>query len=222
MKFTDKLWKNITPIYEAILAHPFNRELIEGTLSTGRFLFYIQQDSLYLVDYCRALTLLAGRCPDPHIMEDFICLAQGVIAGERGMQDEFFKIYGIQTPAQQQCPSCFMYTNYLISTVTSRTYPQAVAAVLPCFWIYREVGSHIFMNAGKGNPYRKWIDTYSSEEFSVSADKAIEITNAVAAAFPARMGQMEEAFETAARLEWMFWDSAYRGESWRPFFMNEQ
>jgi thiaminase/transcriptional activator TenA len=27
---------------------------------------------------------------------------------------------------------------------------------------------------------------------------------------------MEEAFVTSTRLEWMFWDSAYRMENWQP------
>jgi thiaminase/transcriptional activator TenA len=222
MTFTDKLWKSATPIFEEILTHPFNRELMDGTLSTERFLFYIQQDSLYLMDYGRSLSLLAGRCPDPHTMADFLRLAEEVMAGERGMQDEFFKIYGITTPQQQQCPVCFTYTNYLIAAAINKSYEEAVAAVLPCFWIYREVGKHIFMNAVKGNPYRKWIDTYASEEFSASVEKAIEITNAAAEASPAHMGLMEAAFETAVRLEWMFWDSCYRRESWPPFLPEQQ
>jgi thiaminase/transcriptional activator TenA len=217
MQFTDKLWKNNTPVYEKILRHPFNRELAEGTLAIERFVFYIQQDSLYLVDFCRALSILAGRCPDPRTMADFIRLTDEVIAGERGMQDEFFKIYGIQVPEQKQYPACFMYTNYLIATATNRSYAEAVAAVLPCFWIYREVGNYIFENAVKGNPYRKWIDTYASSEFSASVDKALEITNAAAQMYPARQAQMEAAFETAIRLEWMFWDGAYRREIWPPF-----
>jgi thiaminase/transcriptional activator TenA len=222
MKFTDKLWKNNAPVYEAILAHPFNRGLTDGTLSTERFLFYIQQDSLYLVDYGRALSLLAGRCPDPHTMADFLRLAEEIFAGERGMQDEFFKIYGITSPERKQCPACFAYTNYLVASALNRSYAEAVAAVLPCFWIYREVGNYIFRNAVKGNPYRKWIDTYASEEFSVSVDKAIEITDAAAAASPARAARMETAFETAMRLEWMFWDSCYRRESWPPFVSDPQ
>jgi thiaminase/transcriptional activator TenA len=217
MKFTDKLWKNSVPIYEAIVHHPFNRELAEGTLSIERFVFYLQQDSLYLVDFCRALSILAGVSPDPGTLANFIRLTDKVIEGERGMQDEFFKIYGIKTPETQQSPACFAYTNYLIATATIRSYEEAVAAVLPCFWIYREVGQYIFKNAVRGNPYRKWIDTYASEEFFASVDKAIDITDAAAQASPHLQPKMEEAFEKAVRLEWMFWDSAYRREAWPPF-----
>jgi thiaminase/transcriptional activator TenA len=216
MKFTDKLWKHNEPIYNAIINHPFNRELTEGTLSTERFVFYLQQDSLYLVDFCRALSILAGLSPDPGTMTDFIRLTDKVIEGERGMQDEFFKIYGI-VPQTEQSPACLAYTNYLLATATTRSYAEAVAAALPCFWIYREVGKHIFNNAVRGNPYRKWIDTYASEEFFASVDKAIDLTDAAAQASVHLQPKMEEVFEKAVRLEWMFWDSAYRREAWPPF-----
>ncbi|MDR1180054.1 MAG: thiaminase II [Spirochaetales bacterium] len=217
MKFTDTLWKDTVPLYEAIVNHPFNRELTEGTLSIERFVFYLQQDSLYLVDFCRALSILAGLSPDQGTMANFIRLTDEVIAGERGMQDEFFKIYGIEDLQIEQSPACVAYTNYLLATATTRSYEEAVAAVLPCFWIYREVGNHIFRNAVRGNPYRKWIDTYASEEFVVSVDRAIDITDAAAQASPALQPKMKNAYETATRLEWMFWDSAYRREAWPPF-----
>jgi thiaminase/transcriptional activator TenA len=217
MKFTDKLWKDNAPVYEAIVNHPFNRELTEGTLSIERFVFYLQQDSLYLVDFCRTLSILAGLSPDPDTMADFIRLTDKVIAGERGMQDEFFKIYGIGTPRTEQSPVCLAYTNYLIATATTRTYAEAVAVVLPCFWIYREVGNHIFRNAVRGNPYRKWIDTYANEEFDTSVEKAIDLTDAAADSCAHLQPRMENAFEKASRLEWMFWDSAYRRETWPPF-----
>jgi thiaminase/transcriptional activator TenA len=55
------LWSNITPIYDAILAHPFNQELMHGTLSRERFEFYIKQDALYLMDFAKALSVLAAK-----------------------------------------------------------------------------------------------------------------------------------------------------------------
>jgi thiaminase/transcriptional activator TenA len=48
-------------------------------------------------------------------------------------------------------------------------------------------------------------------------DRAIAITDAVAdrASDDARAA-MRDAFVTSSRLEWMFWDSAYRRETWPP------
>ena len=61
MSFTDDMWAEIRPIYEAILALPFNRELAAGTLTRERFLFYMIQDAHYLGAFARALATAAAK-----------------------------------------------------------------------------------------------------------------------------------------------------------------
>lgn len=217
MGFTEELWAEIAPIYRAILEHPFNRELAEGTLSRERFSFYVRQDTLYLVDFGRALSLLGSRSPVPEHMLDFVTFSAGVFHVEQALHGKLFRTFRIRGPAGEKAPACFAYTNYLIATAAHRTYEEGVAAVLPCFWIYREVGRHIYDTTAAENPYRKWIDTYAGPEFSASVDKALIITEAVAAgASGAVRTLMKEAFVTSCRLEWMFWDGAYRMETWPP------
>ena len=92
-----------------------------------------------------------------------------------------------------------------------------VAALLPCFWIYREVGSHIHARAAGNNPYQAWINTYAGEAFSASVDQAISLTDDAAKGVGEDVQRrMHEAFVLSSRLEWMRWDSAYRLESWPP------
>jgi thiaminase/transcriptional activator TenA len=91
----------------------------------------------------------------------------------------------------------------------------SVAALLPCFWIYWEVGKHLLATAAPDNPYQAWIDTYADETFAAGVRKVIAISDQLAeAASPGVRDQMSQAFERAAQLEWMFWDSAYRLERW--------
>jgi outer membrane protein assembly factor BamB len=63
MTFTGELWSAMTPIYEAILRHPFVAGLTDGSLPRDRFRFYAVQDALYLREFARALSLdpLTGR-----------------------------------------------------------------------------------------------------------------------------------------------------------------
>jgi thiaminase (transcriptional activator TenA) len=86
---------------------------------------------------------------------------------------------------------------FLISNTTHRSYEESIAALLPCFWIYQEVGLHIYKNAVPENPYQKWIDMYSGEEFQVVVKNAIDLTDRVAkdANFK-QLKTMEEAFIT--------------------------
>jgi thiaminase/transcriptional activator TenA len=217
MRFTDELWQEIQPVYQAIIEHPFNRELASGVLARERFLFYIQQDALYLADFGRALAIAGSRSATPERVLTFLEFAKGAVAVERALHLEYFKLFGVTSPTGTQSPACFAYTNYLIATAAHRSYEEGVAALLPCFWIYGAVGRHIYQSASAGNPYRKWIDTYASDEFAAIVDQAIDITEATArAASEMARGLMREAFVTSSRLEWMFWDSAYRMETWKP------
>ncbi len=214
MTFSEEAWKTVEPLYQKILEHPFNRELADGTLERSRFQFYMKQDSLYLVDFARALAISASKAPSPDDIVLLLDFSKGAIVAERGLHQHYFELFEIQLDVEK-APGCFAYTNFLISTCTHNSYEEGIAALLPCFWIYREVGLHIHSQASLNNPYQKWIETYSGEEFSKIVDDAIDLADRVAeTASPACREKMLDAFLLSTRMEWMFWDSAYRIEPW--------
>ncbi len=216
MKFTESAWAHVAPVYQKILDHPFNQELTRGTLERERFQFYMKQDSLYLVDFARALALAASRATTPDDIVLLLEFSKGAIVAERGLHQYYFELFDI-TLDVDKAPACFAYTNFLLETCSHKSYEEGIAALLPCFWVYREVGLHIHQNAAPENPYQKWIDTYSGEEFANIVDDAIDLTDRVAAnANALQVDRMTQAFIHSTRLEWMFWDSAYRLETWPP------
>lgn len=214
MNFTDQLWNNIEPMYEAILDLSFIRELTDGTLPEEIFLFYLKQDTLYLADFSKALSLAGVRSDESGHTDSFFRFAGEAVTVERQLHQNFYEKYGVEMNTEKS-PSCFAYTHFLLSTAATRDNAVNIAALLPCFWIYREVGMEIYSNAAEDNPYRDWIDTYAGEAFNESVDRAIEITDQVAALEPeSRLAEMAEAFVKSTELEWMFWESAYRLEQW--------
>jgi thiaminase (transcriptional activator TenA) len=216
MKFTETLWQEIATVYQATIAHPFNQELMQGTLEKDKFQFYLQQDSLYLVDFARSLALVGARSTHSDRVVRFLQFAEGAIIAERELHESYFQEYGI-TPTAEKAPGCFTYTNFLLATAALGRYEEAIAALLPCFWIYQEVGISIAQDAAPNNPYQKWIDTYSGEEFAAVVESAIAMTDEVATAITDESRQlMQAAFITSSRLEWLFWDSAYRLEAFNP------
>lgn len=103
----------------------------------------------------------------------------------------------------------------MISTAFSAPYPVALAALLPCFWIYAEIGRDIHARAQRPNPYAAWIDTYAGEEFHAVVRAVIVTIDRLAEQCSDTMiEEMHRAYTYAAQLEWMFWDAAYRQESW--------
>ena len=214
MSFTDQLWTRIEPFYDAILELPFIQELTNGSLPNEVFLFYLKQDTLYLADFSRALSLAGIRSDSSRRMFDFFTFANEAVVVERQLHKNYYEQHGVKMDASKS-PACFSYTNFLLSTAATKDNAVNIAALLPCFWIYREVGMEIYQQAPEDNPYGEWIDTYAGEAFNESVNRAIAITDEVAQFEPDhKRKQMEEAFVRSIQLEWMFWDSAYRQEEW--------
>jgi thiaminase/transcriptional activator TenA len=65
------------------------------------------------------------------------------------------------------------------------------------------------------NPYAAWIDNYADPAFGEATKRVCALVDAAAQeASPATRTAMARAFKQATRFEWMFWDSAWRRESW--------
>ncbi len=217
-RFTDGLWAEIGPLYQAILDLPFNRELAAGTLSRERFVFYMIQDAHYLGQFARALALVAAKAPTPDAQIKFAKSAHDAIVVERALHEGFFAAFGVDEAswrATPPSPTCALYNRTLLSTTALDPFAVGLAAVLPCFQIYWEVGRHLLDVAARPNPYQRWIDTYADEDFGRSVAEVLSFTDAAhEAASPADRLAMRDAYLMASRLEWMFWDSAYRMEAW--------
>lgn len=216
--FTMMAWSKIESLRIAIHDLPFNRELSSGTLSQQRFQFYVVQDALYLEQFSRALAIAAAKAPDTEAMLQFAGSAQGAIVVERALHNSYFDAFGIspeQAAAAEPSPTCSGYTNFLLATAHQESYGALVAALLPCFWIYWDVGNAIAAQTGADNPYQAWIDTYSDTDFGKAVDAVIAIADrTAAAASQIERDAMLAAFTRSSQYEWMFWESAYRQESW--------
>ncbi|MDR2868981.1 MAG: thiaminase II [Deferribacteraceae bacterium] len=212
MKLSIESMKHTEPIIQAINQHPFVQELMAGTLARDKFTFYITQDRLYLADYGRALAAIAGRLYDPEHISSFLSFANDSMTMEKAMHASFLH----DVPPAAISPTCTLYTAYIARQLAFESVEVCVAAVLPCFWIYKMVGDYVIKHQTKGdNPYQSWINTYSGEEFEQAVERALNIYDELAEkSSQSQRDKMLEAFLTCSKMEWMFWDSAYRLEQW--------
>lgn len=214
MNWSTKTWEQISPIYQSIIDMPFIKELMDGTLPMEKFLFYIAQDSFYLESYGRALAIIAARANSTDDSLTYVRFAESAIVVEQEMHKSFFKTFNLVDKGYCE-PACHHYIHFLKSTAALDAVEVGMAAILPCFWIYKAVGDYIYENCLENNPYKKWIDTYAGEEFGLSVSKAIETCDSVAYQCTEVQKQaMTDAFITASQLEFHFWDSAYHLTKW--------
>lgn len=218
MRFSDDVWQRNLGLYERIRTMPFNQGLADGSLAPARFRQYMIQDAHYLIAFGRALALAAAKADHPDAIVQFAEGAKVAIVVERSLHDGFMRDFGIDAAtfsATPLSPACHHYVHYLQSIAWSAPYPVVLAALLPCFWIYAEVGRDIHARASAGNPYQAWIDTYAGEDFHRAVRAMIATLDAAAERVDAdTRDRMQQAYATAATLEWMFWDSAWRLEQW--------
>lgn len=213
-KYTNHFWEASLGIYDQILKLPFNEELKKGILPEEVFLYYMKQDSLYLADFSRALAVTGTKADDTGKLKSLLKFAEEAVVVERALHEHYLKEYDAVLDIEKS-PTCEAYTSFLLKMAYMAPFPVAMASLLPCFWIYLEVGHHIHRNADKPNKYQKWIDTYAGEEFQASAEEAIGITEVSArSSTPEIREKMLQAWLKSCRYEWLFWDAARRMERW--------
>jgi len=217
-RFTKSLWSSITPIYEGILDHAFLRGLADGNLDEKAFRFYVIQDAHYLRDYARALSICSARAPQEDDILMFARHSAGAIEVERSLHESFFSDFGLSeedVAAEPVAPTTLAYTSYLLAVAYGGDFSDALAAVLPCYWIYWEVGKEL-SKTGSPNPlYQRWIDTYGGEEFGDIVTEVLALTDRVgASASEIQQSKMRAHFITTSRFEWMFWDMGHTQEQW--------
>ena len=209
-----KVREKTEPVFQEIVKHGFVKDLMAGTLSKEVFGFYVNQDTLYLSEYTKILSQVGIKCYESDETQFYLESATGIIEVEKALHEVFLNEEYLDPIVS---PTCELYTSYMARIVNNYSVEVGLAAVLPCFSIYKEVGDYILENQTNkdDNTYQAWIDTYAGEEFATSVAKAIEITNKYAAtASEENLKLMEEVFVKTSKLEWMFWDSAYKQEKW--------
>ncbi len=214
----DHLWAHVDDIFRAILAHPFITGLTDGSLPDAAFRFYVVQDALYLTRYARALSVCAARAPRERDVAMFNEHAAGAVAVERALHEGFFADFGLsaeEVAATPLAPTNLAYTSYLLSTAYGGSFAEALGAVLPCYWIYWEVGKAL-LDRGSPHPrYRRWIETYAGEAFAGVVREVLALTERVGRELSvAERRALTAHFVVTSRYEWMFWDMGYRQERW--------
>jgi len=216
--FTTRLWSGIEGIYAEILVHPFVTGLTNGDLDRGAFAFYVVQDAHYLREYARALSICAARAPDEPAIKMFSEHAAGAIAVERELHESFFVQLGLSdadVAATPMAPTNLAYCSYLLSSAYCGSFAEALGAVLPCYWIYRRVGSELLSRGSPDPLYARWIETYGGEEFAAVVQAVLELTDRLGTGLSeADRTAAAARFAVTARYEWMFWDMGWRQETW--------
>jgi thiaminase len=189
---------------------PFIRALADGSLPWPNFLFYLAQDAHYLQEYARCLARVAALAPDQDAQEFFARASAGALEAELTLHASLLAAHGESLDGVEVSPVTAGYIDHLHRACAAGDYPEAIAAVLPCFWLYQHIGEQLAAlrtqaAAGPDHPYAAWIDTYADPAFAELTTTAIALTDRAGARASAdQLAVMATAFERSSRYEWMF------------------
>ena len=216
--WSGQAWNAALPVFRKILEHPFVRGLASGSLPQDVFACYVRQDALYLESYARTMSAIAARLPRQEQCDLMTGFIKDTLAAERYMHELYSGMNEKHLPPApaKASPTCQLYMSYEARVAATAPVEAACAVILPCFTVYQQVGAHLLAaHKKKGNPYKAWIDAYADPAFDKATRAAVALCDELAAAStPAMRDLMTETYVDATRMEWMFWDSAWKKEGW--------
>ncbi|MEC0265011.1 thiaminase II [Paenibacillus anseongense] len=220
MTFSERLYERLQPIWRRNHAHPFVQGMGDGTLDLEKFRFYMIQDYVYLKDYAKLFALGAVKSDDLAVMGKFAALLDSTLNEEMSLHRAYAARFGITVEELEQAkpsPVTLAYTHYMLHTAQNGSLAELTAALLPCMWSYSEIGKELSQLPGvsEHSYYGDWIKMYSSEEFGALAQWCIGLLDRLAEGKPeSELIRLEEIFLNTTRYEYLFWEMAYRMESW--------
>ncbi|MFW7400132.1 MAG: bifunctional hydroxymethylpyrimidine kinase/phosphomethylpyrimidine kinase [Rothia mucilaginosa] len=206
--WTAALWAAGGETWRQILDLPFVRALGDGTLDEDLFSFYLDQDALYLRDYSRALATLSARADTAEAQVHWAAGAHEAIAAESQLHEGWL---ANRARLGGPSPITMGYTNFLRASAAGEDYVVGAAAILPCYWLYEEVGAVLSSQNHADHPYAEWLSMYGGEEFAADVARSLaEVERAFEAASPAQRVRAARAYLSACVYEREFFDQAHR------------
>ncbi|TCT20028.1 thiaminase /4-amino-5-aminomethyl-2-methylpyrimidine deaminase [Melghiribacillus thermohalophilus] len=225
MTFADHLKEEAASYWEASYRHPFVTGIADGSLPLTNFRYYVLQDSYYLNQFARVQSLGGARSEDFYTTFRMAQHACGTYEAEHKLHEKFTKLLNITDEEKtnfRPSPTAYAYTSHLFRAAYNGHLGNIIAAILPCYWLYYDIGIR-FQGARPEEPiYQEWIQTYGTKWFKKLVDEQIVRLNVIAEQTGENeRRRMKENFLISSYYELQFWEMAYRLENWNSSIMPE-
>lgn len=219
MSFTAKARQAAAASWQGSFSHPFITELQLGTLKEDVFRYYLVQDHYYLHHFNKLYTLIAQQTNDQALRALLLENAQNLALGEIAIREHFFEESGIteeeivETPI---APTAYHYVSHMYRQLIEGTPNTAAASLLPCSWLYQEIGNTLISKESPVPIYQRWIETYAGLEAVEHIQQERKILDRLYdESSELEQQQMLEAFVISSEMEYGFWEMAYQKEIWK-------
>ena len=198
-----------THLWDDLMHHPFNSELTKGNLDASIFAHFLWLDKLYLNELATILKSIAANLTHPQDQNTLLALANMTVHAEQDMLSEFMPLEVAKIPNLNR-DALDAYVSHLKSSAQLSS-GVAVASVIPCFYLYLNLGQMMARTQTPNNRYQKWIDTYSDPNFQQETEALLVLVEQLAQDDSLHEA-MVNAFVQSANHEMRFFESVYPTE----------
>ncbi|RAX57707.1 thiaminase II [Helicobacter monodelphidis] len=208
----QRLIKENAAIWDSYLHHCFVKRLEDGSLEKEKFLFYLKQDYMYLINYAKCYARLALNADNAKELRFAMKFQQYIIEGEIELHKSILQL-GIDVDnlcAKDESITNIAYTRYMLSVGESGDFLDMLVALSACAIGYAYIGKEVFKNSQhslENHPYREWILTYAGEEFQKETQEFEEFLNTYNVS-DEKFNKLSHIFHNVVRLEAEFWQHA--------------
>lgn len=218
MRFSEQLREKTKSSWDKSLNHPFVRGIAEGGLPLETFKNYIMQDIYYLKHYGKVHAFAAAHADDFSVSASLAEKAKNTAEAELTVHKEHAEILNITDEDIENfkpAPTAYAYTSHLYRASLSGSLAQIIAAILPCYWLYADIGMKYKDADPDEEIYRNWIGMYASDWFQESTQEMIDLMDDLAdKAGEDEKNRITEQFVIAKDYELAFWEMSYTFEKW--------
>lgn len=216
--FTELARKKAAKYWEKSFEHPFVQSLARGDLAPEIFRYYLLQDRYYLEHFSKLYGYIAKQTIDKEVQAHLQKNAENLKQGELAIREEFFSKLAISeaeiltTPS---APTAYHYVSHMYRQLIEGTPNTAFAGMLPCAWLYQEIGERLITVGSPDPVYQCWIETYAGETAVEGIKKErVLLDRLYEESTEKEQQQMIEAFVISSKLEYAFWGMAMTLEKW--------
>ena len=216
MPLTDDLRAKYHNQWEAMVTHPFVKEMGDGSLDIAKFRSYFRQDYVFCADLVKLTSIaIAKAAPDYEAGKILNGFLSNFLSAENDLFLNGFQELGVTAAEYRDTaanPVTQAFGDFMVRTALEGDLDDIIALFYVTEGTYLDWATRL-INAGAqpGNPvYQGWIDIHSPAVLSEVVEWfAARLNDAGARADAAKRGRLERIFLTTLRYERLFWDACY-------------
>lgn len=195
---------------EALKKHAFITGLMDGTLSPDAFLWYLRQNLHYLAGFEKSLLTLSARLPGKDDREQLLLWARET-AGTAEWTRSLIKEFSVSEEDGRFSSlrrTAALYIGWEKEASEKLPLSAAWAALLPCFWVYGELGKFVAEHRRPDSRYAPWLAAYGDPAYDATVARATALADRLSQQETGKRREAVDAFLKSVNFEIALWDAA--------------